>query len=264
MAKTKLGTDALSAHDMAVAMDIAGVLGETDEQPQLQIGLVVKTVGENTARTFLAEAQEIETAGGMLFPDGKRRTFGGVFFQVVRKNTKGKSRQIIFYHWRNPPQPGEPGAAPAGLPSMKWTERGTILNEAVAGKATNVKVTIVGRPGKVVVREGFAFISLSNEGGAPSSLPKGVPVPQKLPRTQYALYIGLKQWRNNVAPYLRRDATDELIAEGTGFYDTEFGVIAVLVNSATTKGREQERRKQQLAPQNKEQNAAQNAEQDAT
>lgn len=230
---------------MTIATEIATILGETTEQPRLQIGLIVKTVGEDTARAFLQEAQAIEASGGMTLADGTRRTPGGVFFQVVRKNVKGQARQIIFYQWRPEPWPPESGSS-AAVPPMKWIERGTVVNEATPGKATSVKVIIVGRPEKVAVRDGFVFVALSRE-GEPPSLPKGVPAPRTLPATRYNLYIGMKQWRNNVDPYLREDKDDELIAEGTAFYDAEFSVIAVLVTSATTKNREQGRREQQLA-----------------
>lgn len=69
-----------------VADEIADILGEHEEAPRLHILGVVRVLGPEGAREVLAEAQRIQDAGGMWLPDrSRKRTFGGVFFQVARE-----------------------------------------------------------------------------------------------------------------------------------------------------------------------------------
>ncbi len=69
-----------------VADEIADILGEHEEAPRLHIRGVVRVLGPEGAREVLAEARRIQDAGGMWLPDrSRKRTFGGVFFQVARE-----------------------------------------------------------------------------------------------------------------------------------------------------------------------------------
>ena len=79
--------DVISEEEIArVADEIADALGEHEEAPRLHIRGVVRVLGPEGAREVLAEAQRIQDASGMWLPDrSRKRTFGGVFFQVARE-----------------------------------------------------------------------------------------------------------------------------------------------------------------------------------
>ena len=88
---------------------IAAQLGETEQLPQRQIARALTTLGEERVRGLVARALAIEAQGGLMLPDGsRRRTLGGVFFQLLRKDVTPAERRVIF-----PPQPSSrpPAAA---------------------------------------------------------------------------------------------------------------------------------------------------------
>ena len=92
---TSARRDTAEAQQLAAA--IAAQLGETLGGPLGQIRRVVQTLGAERARALLAEALAVEAQGGMLLLDGsRRRTLGGVFFQLVREQTTGQERRAIF------------------------------------------------------------------------------------------------------------------------------------------------------------------------
>jgi len=101
-----------------------------------------------------------------------------------------------------------------------------------AGEATTVKLTVIGRPGKVVERGDVVLVGMCSE-KAPS-LPKGVPAPTS-PRTDYIVLIARKQW-GKVAEALAADPADKVIVEGYPTVRPEFAGITVYATSATTTG----------------------------
>jgi hypothetical protein len=103
------------------------------------------------------------------------------------------------------------------------------------------KVTLIGRPGKVVEHSDFVVTSMEQSSIPP--LPKGIPAP-KSPRMTYTLYIAAKQWRKVAEPL--KVADDALIVEGVCVPDAESGGVALLVLSATTKALQ--RQKLALSP----------------
>jgi PHAX RNA-binding domain len=77
---------------------IAKSLGEVGETPLAQIAGVVHALGERDAAALLTETLQIETDGGMLVPDGtRRRTAGGVFFQLARAKLSHEQRRNVFF-----------------------------------------------------------------------------------------------------------------------------------------------------------------------
>ncbi|MDQ5851553.1 MAG: phosphorylated adapter RNA export RNA-binding domain-containing protein [Chloroflexota bacterium] len=224
------------------AMRIADALGERVTSPRAQVGRVVRVLGIERAEAFYQQALEVEAAGGMMLPDGsRRRTPGGVFFKLVRDGVSEEERLAIF-----PPQPwqkqrGErppsaaPGAPSAPLPPVPQPLLIDLPN--LTGEARTVKITLVGRPGRIVAKQGYIITSM--EHAKVPSLPKGMPVPPTKPTT-YTVYIGQKQWAK-VAEALR-DPEDVLIAEGTPVYDPALEGIAVYVTNASTKLLQQKQR----------------------
>ena len=120
-------------------------------------------------------------------------------------------------------------------------ERGTWLAGLgdAKGVVTTVKVTLIGRPGKVVERSDFTLLLLQHSGPLPV-LPKGIPLPLKLLTTTSIVYLAAKHWRT-VAEALKAPE-DALIVEGVQFYDAEYVAITVLATNATTKLLQQAKR----------------------
>ena len=105
-----------------------------------------------------------------------------------------------------------------------------------------MKITIMGRPGKVVEKNGVFLTSVKQQ--KTPSLPKDLPVPPANP-TPYLLYITGKQWRR-VATAVE-NPEDQLVVEGYPYYDKDLKAMAVFAIRTTTKFQEAERRAAQRA-----------------
>jgi hypothetical protein len=85
---------------------IAKSLGEVEETPLAQIAGVVRVLGEEGALGLLNETLEIEKSGGMTLADGtRRRSPGGVFFQLARRKLPPEEKKVIFREKK--PEPSE-------------------------------------------------------------------------------------------------------------------------------------------------------------
>jgi len=212
-------------HIRQVAAQIANALGETAQEPRHQCTRVVRTLGEERARQFLAEAQRIEQGEGMLTTDGaRRRTLGGVFFKLVRDGVTQQERWRIF-----PTAPTKPRQAEAQRPAVTSSPIVTDLPN-LRGVASNMKTTIVGRPGRIIAKQGYIMTTM--EARPAQALPKGLPTPPAKP-TSVVVYISVKQWQK-VAEALR-DPEDILIAEGSAVYDADLEGVALYVQKASTR-----------------------------
>ena len=223
-----------------VEQTIAGHLGETGPEPLQLLHTVVKKLGPEQALAFLKETQEIEAQGGLLLPDGsRRRTPGGVFFSLVRTRAP---RPVCFFFWQH--KPAQTAASPPALPAFTWADRITALDEigAEKGAASTVKMTVIGRPGKVI-DQGTCVVTTLQSSKVPS-LPKGVPTPPNA-ATTYTLYIATKQWRR-VADAMK-DPEDALMVEDFPRLDAQTGSIAVFATNTTTRKLQQAQRQTQAA-----------------
>jgi hypothetical protein len=239
-----------------VAAMIADQLGEMEETVRKSILTIVRAAGRTHAKELLSLTRQTEENGGIMVPDNsRRRTPGGVFFylaytrgraksgrplekpdkrarkrrqanaQEVEANDTPKARSAIV-------EPREPQPAMV----CSWDDRRAIVKEAEAEKGTaNVKISLVGRPGKVVDRG--QFIVTVMESSKVPMLPKGLPTPTTM-TTKYAVYVAAKQWKK-VAEAIQ-DPEDALIIEGFPKTDAETSAIAVFTTNITTK-------KQQMA-----------------
>jgi hypothetical protein len=225
----------------AVEQTIAEHLGETEAEPLKLLHKVVKKLGPEQALAFLKETQEIEAQGGLLLPDGsRRRTPGGVFFYLVR--TKGpKLVRFLFWQQKQEQSAASPQSPP---PAFTWADRIAVLDEigVAKGAASTVKITVIGRPGKIIDRGTCVVTSLQS--CKVPSLPKGVPAPTNT-ATTYTLYIASKQWRR-VAEAMK-DPEDTLIVEGFPQLDAQTGSIAVFATNTTTRKLQQAQRQTQPA-----------------
>ncbi len=222
----------------AIVDEIATQLGETEEEPIRQIRRAVRVLGEERTRSLVAQTLEIEAAGGLMLPnESRRRTPGGVFFHLMRANIEHKEWYRIFRPQTTTQNKGtrtDQTGTGTVTPPFDWTTFGAAATEAMssAGEATTVKLTVIGRPGKIVERGDVALVALRSE--KVPSLPKGVPAPPS-PTVDYMVLVGMKQWRK-VAEVLAADPADKLLIEGYPTIQPEFAGITVYATSATTTG----------------------------
>jgi CHAD domain-containing protein len=95
------GPNGKKAPASPVVTQIAQALGETQPAALGQLKRIVQTIGEEQALAILQQALEIEQQGGLMLPDRKRRTPGGVFFRLVKEQmTPEERRQVWFYQAR--------------------------------------------------------------------------------------------------------------------------------------------------------------------
>src|SRR6266851_7688937 len=154
---------------------------------------VLRLLGTDRTPAILAETLTCVANGGMLTKDGKRRrTPGGVFFQLARERATKQERWRLFP--RPAPQHGQ--GQPQGQPTaLTWDEVQTItqtLATAPPGEARTMKLTLIGRPGKVETR-GQAVV-FRMQGKPPGSLPRGLPPVPSTPGLTWNVMVALRQW----------------------------------------------------------------------
>jgi hypothetical protein len=237
--------------DTQLARQLADQLSERDPTPLGQIRRIVQTLGAERTQAFVTQALDIEANGGMLLPDGSRkRTLGGVFFRLVRDHVSEEERKTIWSYqtWQQRKQRGKAHAAPAPgtlrvqLPPFQWEQADEVIAEVskYPGEATTVKVTIVGRPGEIVERQGVIILAMKST--AAPSLPKGLPAPPAQP-TNYLVFVSQKQWKK-VADAIK-NSEDKLIIEGYPVHHPRFTGITVYATQVTTTLLQAAKRQQQ-------------------
>jgi len=228
----------------ALARAVAVVLDETMPPPIRTITRAVDRLGPARARAVLGQALTVAAQGGLTLPDGRRRTLGGIFFYLVRTSDdiSREDKDYIF-----PRQGGHPlraggnstpaSATPALVPRppVAWTDTtfrvlAQQLQQDNSGRATSVKITVMGRPGAVVEQGQAVALALVSE--KVPDLPKGLPEPPA--GTRYTVFVARKQWAT-VAEALAADPEDAAIIEGYAALDPRVAGIAVYATSATTK-----------------------------
>jgi hypothetical protein len=218
--------------------DIAAQLQETHPPAILQIRRIIEQIGLEATYAHLQTTLDVEAQGGMLTEDKKkRRTPGGTFFYIVRGKLTPEQRRILWPRVKRPSRPSadSPGhkAKPARpQPTLPWDERETLAAPSLdkKGAATTVKITLVGRPGKVIERNDAVIITLT--GPKPPALPKGLPILPADAVTVYLVYIASKQWGKVAAAI--QNPEDRLVIEGYPFMDAKLKVIGVLTQNVTT------------------------------
>jgi len=225
----------------ALARAIAAVLDESMPPAIRTITRAVDRLGPARARAVLGQALTVEAQGGLTLPDGRRRTPGGVFFYLVRTSDaiSREDKDYIFpSQGGHPKRAGGSGTlavpAPAAPAPVVWTDE---TFRALArqlqqnpGRATTVKITVIGRPGAIVEQGQAVAVALMSE--KVPDLPKGLPEPPA--GTRYTIFVAHKQW-TKVAEALAADPEDAAIIEGYPALDPRVEGIAVYATSATTK-----------------------------
>lgn len=236
----------------ALAKGLAYQLGEMNFTPRNQIKLAIETLGPDVVQDVFQKTLAIEADGGLMLPDNsRRRTIGGVFFHLVRQVITPEQRDIIFPYTgkkkkkkpedgtESTPKPQEPP-----LPFFEWEERVGIIKGLLdeQGAAGTVKVTLIGRPGKIEMRKDLVITTMKHTAKT-STYPKGVPAAPEDP-TLYTVYLAAKQWRK-VEESITNEPEDVLIIEGTCAFDPAIGGMAVYGQSVTTKEIEAKKRQAQ-------------------
>lgn len=238
-----------------VASTIAQVLGETEQEAHLQIQRIVWALGQAAAHEILEQTLQIEQNGGMMLSDGsRRRTAGGVFFHLVYTTGQPLEGRRFKRPTDQKPKPAQepseqqskpkaPKQLSPSVPLFQWENRKEAIQEAENEKGhANVKITVIGRPGKIVER-GSCVITMMESTKVPP-LPKGLPTPTPAP-TKYAVYIASKQWKK--VEEAIKDPEDILIIEGVPKTDPEVSAIAVFATTITTKKLQMAKRQPQQA-----------------
>ncbi len=187
-------------------------LAEILQEPNvLLLRQVLRMLGPDRTTAVLTATLQCEAAGGMRTNDGtRRRTPGGTFFQLVRQEASPRERQRLFPRPAPPPGQGQ-SQAPAVL---TWEEARTLIQTLAPeppGEARTMKLTLIGRPGRVETRGQAVLFRM--QGKAPGALPRGLPpVPATAPLT-WNVMVALRQW-NRVQESLATHQDDQLIIEG--------------------------------------------------
>lgn len=221
-----------SADNKHIASEIAARLEEQNPYALVQIERIIECVGVEATHALLDETLHIEATGGMLTNDKKRRRSpGGVFFYLIRGRVSPEDRKIIFPYPRQRKKEGGPPKPPPRPLKLNLEARRELLRELrKPGEANTVKLTLIGRPAKILDRNQFVVITMT--GKEPPALPKGLPSLPNDDPTIYLIYIAQKQWKRVSEAIKHPD--DRLIIEGYPFNDKRLGVIGVLAQSTTT------------------------------
>jgi hypothetical protein len=228
----------------ALIQEITSTLNEPNI-PLVQV--VLEIIGPERARVFFEKTLETEAAGGLFVRNkSRRRTPGGVFFQLVREGVNRKERTLIF---ANQTPQGDPNA-PAPTPPVKpitWAQALGIaikLLSASKGDAT-VKLTLIGRP-KQIAKAQACIVCMMEGRGVPQGMPKGLPTPPANFKQNVAVFIAEKQWRK-VESSLKENKDDELIIDGWPYFDPAKQVTVLLAQGVTTKLIQRGRKEQNSA-----------------
>jgi hypothetical protein len=220
---------------------LAQALGERYPKPVGHIRRIIEIMGVDFANELLRETQAVEAVGGLFLErEQRRRTIGGVFFYLVRERLTDEQCRQIFpkEKQRSASKRQRPAVAPLAAEALPEVIQALTQQY---GKASTVKITVIGRPTQVVERGDVVIFGLLNE--KQPALPKGLPAPPA--QTKYLVLIAKKQW-SKVAGVVK-DAEDVLIIEGFPAYEPRHAGITVYALSVTTKKQQAAKRQEQGA-----------------
>ena len=158
-------------------------LAEALQEPKRTLLLkVLRMFGIDRATAILADTLQCEANGGMLTKDGTRRTPEGLL--PTREGTgNAPGTQALFPPPAAPRGRATPAAVAGPAPALTWDEARSLmqtLSTEPPGEARTMKLTLIGRPGKVETR-GQAVV-FRMQGKPPGALPRGLPRCLRRPR----------------------------------------------------------------------------------
>lgn len=187
-----------------------------DERRLDLVNAVITTLGLERTRAFLEETRRVEAAGGMITKnEQRRRTTGGVFFQLIKDQVTKEERKAIFALEQKKKKKKKRSAAKSNeqRAPLTWEEAKQLIAQAIktTGEARTVKVTLIGRPLKIIQQKDCVVVSM--KGREPKTLPKGLPPVPEGSAITWAVFIVTKQW-NRVKESIEANENDQLIIEG--------------------------------------------------
>jgi hypothetical protein len=207
------------------AEEIADLFGETEPEPRKQLAKLAARLGAQALTALVEAVSAIEAHGGLLLPDGRRRTPGGVLFYLTRVGLYTQSRRKA-----RPPQ----------VPALPLAEAVPTLPHLRKGWST-MKVVLTGRPGEWLQQGEFVVVQMTSK--ISPSLPRGLPLPPTEGVT-WTVLMARKQWQG-VSSALRADRDDKLVIEGqVGRYQ---GDLVVFATQVVTHAQQRTRRDAQRA-----------------
>ena len=205
--------DSAAVSASALARQLAKVLNETNLP---LIHRIITVLGPERAQTFLSATLEMEAQGGALTRKGDRkRTPGGLFFYLVREAISNRERRQIWpiIRKKSAGRSEEPRPASPAPAAITWDQVLELVQQVKTqpGEAKTVKITLVGRPLKIIQQTECVILSM--KGKEPGSFPKGLPTPPTGSAITWAVFIANKQW-TKVAASIATEPEDNLIVEG--------------------------------------------------
>jgi hypothetical protein len=244
--QTSPGTASISEWK-AHARQIADQLGEQHGGPRRQIERIVRAIGAEHARTLAEEALAIQTAGGEPTLNGHRpRTPGGIFFRLVRRLGTENATIHRMFMAHPPGRHTAGGSHPSPIAPVTWGDRLASLEDILGeiGGAKTMKITLTGRPGKVVDKGTYILTTMPPQ--KIPALPKGLPpLPSDAQPPQTLVLVAKKQWVRVEAAL--GDPADTLILEGFALYEPAVRGLAILATNVTTAALQRAKRQPQNA-----------------
>src|SRR4030095_4325147 len=190
-------------------------LAEILQEPKVPLlRQVLRTLGQDRCAAILADTLVCEASGGLLTKDGtRRRSPGGVFFQLVKERATRQERQRLFDtpmpRHQKPPPPAPPQAPPQ-VPTGEEVQ--ALVQTLPQGEAT-VKLTLIGRPALEAIQTRPTYVAFRMQGKAPGPLPTRLPPVAEQHPIAWLVVIALRQW-HRVQASLAAHTDDMLIIEG--------------------------------------------------
>jgi hypothetical protein len=185
----------------------ADTLAEALQEPKkVLLAKVLRTLGPERCQAILTDTMTLEAKGGMLVKAGdRRRTPGGVFFQLAKERCTGKERSRLFPY--QPIQKHQETAAQTPVPPPMPVLLALDLWEGLTPMPVSATLKLVLRElPETRERDGMVYMALTNE---PRGLPKGVTLDSG------PLYLSspVKQWRTacTKADQIRTQGTPALL-----------------------------------------------------
>lgn len=229
----------LAPDQFELSREIARQLHEPE---RALLGLVIKILGMETARTLLEETLQIEAEGGWMLPDNsRRRTPGGVFLVLAKQRmTREDAKRLHclpkLAHAKTTPPKGSPKP-------FDWKHRQSVVGvlRKQPGDLTTVKAVVMGRPDRINEQAECVSLTLTHP-PQQQCLPRGLPTPGDNLVSSYTVYVASKQWKKVAAALANPD--DVMIVEGLCVFNEQLGGMAVYATSATTRNLQMQQRKQ--------------------
>lgn len=233
--------------------ELADILGETKAAPRRLLARILHVCGLDFVEAVLDETRRIEANGGMMTKRGdRRRTTGGVFLYLAKgRMTKEQRRHVYPHIAQRYAASKQPKWLDTNRPPFDPSRRSNAVHKLLTepGKADDVRVKIIGRPGWHQKFQEFVLTTMEHDGSG-ASIPGGLPKPDSLP-TVYTIYINNLHWEKVEGKL--KDPEKALEIEGMAGYDPDIPGIAVFATKVTVR---KAKKKAPEAPKTQEQPVA--------